>query len=172
MTGDLFWRVSMRKQRIYFEIFYLLLIGATFGAVMVLGILVAPVIFNSEMLLEQALLDHYNEGVIMAEVFRRFTYWGYSMVVVIVLFEMYEYKQLRFDAITLASAATVIGTLLLFSAVYTPKILQMQSEGIAATLSEDFANIHAASEIDFKILALALIVLFVRRVMLLRMIKG
>ncbi len=162
----------MRRQRIYIEIFYLFLIGATFGGVMLLGVLVAPVIFNSDMLLEQALLDNYNEGVIMAEVFRRFTYWGYTMTVVIALYEMYEYKQLRFDAVTLASAGTVIGTLLLFSAVYTPRILQMQSEGVAATLSEDFENIHTASEIDFKILALALAVLFVRRVMLMRMIRG
>ena len=56
----------------------------------------------------------------------------------------------------------------MFSAVYAPKILAMQALGREATQSDTFANIHIASEIDFKILALSLIVLFVRRLMLLR----
>jgi len=39
-------------------------------------------------------------------------------------------------------------------------------------MSDAFEGLHTASEIDFKILAVALIVLFVRRVTLLRTIRS
>jgi hypothetical protein len=159
------------KARLYLETAYLLLIAATFGAVMVLGIFVASTIFNSELLFALAPLDHYGEGVLMAEIFRKFAYWCYAAAFAIVLFELYEYKMFRRDGIAMGAAFTSVVTLLLFSAVYTPKILQMQEEGAEATQSEAFANIHLASEMDFKILAMALVVLFFRRVMLLRTVK-
>lgn len=150
------WRVSL----------YLLLIAMTLGGVMVLGILVAPVIFQSDKFLADILLDHYNNGLLMTEIFRRFTYWGYLVVLAVVLFEVTEFKQMRRDRIAGISAMTVVGTLLLFNAVYTPKIIQMQSEGPAATQTDAFASLHTGSEIDFKILAVALAVLFVRRMQL------
>ena len=159
------------NRRLGVELAYLLLLGATFGAVMVLGIFTAAVIFNSENYLQTALLDHYNEGVLMAEIFRRFTYWGYLTLGAVVAFELYEYKQFWRDRIAMISAFFVSATLLLFNAVYTPRILEMQLEGPEATMSEAFDNIHVASEIDFKILAVALAVLFCRRIMLLRTIK-
>ena len=79
------------------------------------------------------------------------------------------YKTGQRDAIAFASAVTVIFSSLMFSAVYSPKILAMQVLGAEATQSDTFHNIHIASEIDFKILAVALLVLFVRRLMLLRL---
>ena len=159
------------KLRLYTETAYLLLIAATFGAVMVLGIFVAATIFNSQLLFALAPLDHYAEGVIMAEIFRKFAYWCNFAALMVVLFELYEYKMFRRDGIAMGSAFTTVVTLLLFSTVYTPMILQMQSEGPEATQSEAFANLHMGSEIDFKILAFALVVLFARRVMLLRTVK-
>lgn len=161
----------MKKLRMYTDITYLLLIAATFGAVMVLGVFVAPVIFHSEMLLPIALLDNYNEGMLMAEVFRRFSYWCYLLVLAVVLFELNEYKHFRRDRISGIAALFTVATSLLFSAVYTPKILEMQDAGAEATMSDTFANIHTASEIDFKILAASLLILFFRRVMLLRTIQ-
>jgi len=56
----------------------------------------------------------------------------------------------------------------MFSSVYVPKILSMQALGREATQSDTFENVHIASEIDFKILAVALLVLFIRRLMILR----
>ncbi len=159
------------KTRLYIELTYLLLLGATFGAVMVLGIFVAPVIFNSDTLLSVALLDNYNEGVLMAEIFHRFTYWVYLMTIAVVLFEVYEYKQARRNKVAMTSAFIAVSTMLLFSAVYTPKILALQEEGVEATMSDAFASLHTASELDFKILAVALAVLFFQRIVLLRTIK-
>lgn len=156
------------KRNIYADFSYLLVIAASFGGVLVLGALVAPVIFHTDKILFEMLLDNYNAGKIMAEIFHRFSYWLYFVATYVILYEAYLYKMGQRDAITFASSATVIFSSLMFSGVYAPKILAMQSMGAEATQSDTFKNIHIASEIDFKILAVALLVLFIRRLMLLR----
>lgn len=147
-------------------IFYLLGVAATLGAVLVLGILTAPVIFNSASILPDNLLDRYHEGMLMGEIFRRFGYWAYMMAVVVLAFEINEYRHMRRDKWAIMSAMLTIGTLMMFAAVYVPKILAMQAQGPDATMSEAFESLHRASELDFKLLAAALILLFVRRMQL------
>ncbi|MDF1879213.1 DUF4149 domain-containing protein [Sulfurimonas sp. SAG-AH-194-C20] len=156
------------KKNIYLDFTYLIVLAASFGGVIVLGALVAPVVFHTDKIVSEVLIDNYNAGIIMGEIFHRFSYWVYFLAAYVGLYEAISYKTGFRDAITFATAAMVIGTSLMFSAVYSPKILQMQSMGVEATQSDTFSNIHIASEIDFKILALSLIVLFVRRLMLLR----
>jgi len=156
------------KRNIYLDFSYLLFIAASFGAVMVLGAIVAPVIFHSDRYLVGMLIDHYNMGMLMGEIFRRFAYWAYFLAAFIAFYEAYMYKRGQRDAILFGAAVTAIFSALMFAAVYVPKILLMQAIGKEATQSDTFANIHIASEIDFKLLAVALVVLFVRRLMLLR----
>lgn len=144
------------------------MLAATFGGVIVLGALVAPVVFNTDKILVGMLMDNYNAGIIMGEIFHRFTYWLYAVVVAVSLYEAALYKSGTRDAIAFASSVVVLFASLMFSSVYAPHILAMQALGIEATQSDTFENIHKASEIDFKILAIALLVLFVRRLMLLR----
>lgn len=158
----------MHRVRMYIDITYLLLIGATLGAVMILGVVVAPVVFHTETLLSVPLLDNYSEGVVMSEVFRRFGYWCYVVTFYMAVFELYEYKMMRRDKIAALSAIVAAGSMLLFATVYTPKILQMQAQGAEATMSEAFQALHSGSEVAFKVLAAALLLLFYRRVMLLR----
>ncbi|MEA3331337.1 MAG: DUF4149 domain-containing protein [Campylobacterota bacterium] len=155
-------------RNIYLDFSYLVILAATFGAVIVLGAIVAPVIFNTDRILVGMLMDSYNAGIIMGEIFHRFTYWIYFVAFVVVFCEFIIYKMGQRDAIAFAAALTVVFSSLMFSAVYSPKILAMQALGAEATKSDTFDNIHIASEIDFKILAVALLVLFIRRLMLLR----
>jgi len=161
----------MLSKRIYIDFSYLIMLAATFGAVIVLGAVVAPVIFKSEIILVELGLNNYQAGIIMGEIFHRFSYWVYIVAAWITLYEAIMYKMGQRDAVAFASAVTVIFSSLMFSAVYSPKILAMQAIGEEATQSDTFKNVHLASEIDFKILAVALIVLFVRRLMLLRLAK-
>lgn len=156
------------SKKIYWDFSYLIILAASFGAVIVLGAIVAPVIFHTDKILVDMIIDNYNAGIIMGEIFFRFSYWIYVLAFLTTLYEVIEYKQGHRDAIAFGSAVTVVFTSLMFSAVYAPQILAMQALGVEATQSDTFANIHTASEIDFKILALGLIVLFVRRLMLLR----
>jgi len=152
----------------YADFSYLLVLGASLGAVLVLGALSAPVIFNTDKLLAGVLLDNYNAGMIMAEIFRRFTYWLYFLTVFVVAYEVVQYKMGQRDAIMMASASMVIFSSLMFNVVYVPKILSMQALGAEATRSDTFSNIHLASEIDSKLLAISLVVLFIRRLMLMK----
>ncbi|MFZ5375547.1 MAG: DUF4149 domain-containing protein, partial [Campylobacterota bacterium] len=69
---------------------------------------------------------------------------------------------MQIDKIAMLSALGSVATLLLFSAVYTPKILAYQALGESG-IDEGFEALHKASEIDFKILLITLTVLFVRR---------
>lgn len=152
------------------DVLYLLLIAMTAGAVLVLGVFVAAVVFHSEVYLTLPLLSRYEEGKIMGEIFRRFTYWAYFMSAVIAVYEVSRYKVMQIDKISILSALGSIGTLLLFSAVYTPKILEYQTKGEAA-IDASFEALHKASEIDFKILLLTLLILFTRRAYLMAVKK-
>lgn len=159
------------SKRIYIDFSYLILLAATFGAVLVLGAFVAPVVFHTDRILVGMLMDNYNAGIVMGEIFHRFSYWVYGVAIFVIIFEATQYKMGQRDAIAFGSAATVVFSSLMFSAVYSPKILAMQALGTEATQSDTFHNIHIASEIDFKILAVSLLVLFIRRLMLLRISK-
>ena len=156
------------KRNIYIDFTYFILLAASFGAVLVLGAFVAPVIFHTDEILVGLLLDHYNAGIIMGEIFHRFSYWISLLALYVILYEGYAYKMGSRDAISFAAAVTVVFSSLMFSVIYAPKILEMQAMGREATQSDTFANIHIASEIDFKLLAVSLLVLFVRRLMLLK----
>ncbi|OHE01558.1 MAG: hypothetical protein A2513_07905 [Sulfurimonas sp. RIFOXYD12_FULL_33_39] len=156
------------KKNIYVDFSYLLMLAATFGATIVLGAFVAPLIFHTDKILHSAILDNYNAGVIMAEIFRRFSYWVYFSAFFVLFYELMMYKKGQRDAILFGSSVTFIFSAFMFSAVYVPKIISMHILGSEAVLSDTFKNIHVASELDFKIMALALLVLFIRRLMLLR----
>ncbi len=155
------------KRNIYIDFTYLIILAATFGGVMVLGVLVAPVIFYTDGIIVDVVLDRYNSGIIMAEIFSRFATWLYVVVFIVLSYEAIMYKMGQKDRYLFVGAFLVVFSSLMFSGVYVPKILAMQDMGREATQSDTFATIHAASEIDFKILAVGLLVLFVRRLMLL-----
>ena len=157
----------MRK-RIYIDFSYLIILAATFGAVIVLGVVVAPVVFHTDSIVNAVLLDNYDAGIIMGEVFHRFSYWIYFLAFSVVAYEAVMYKMGQRDNIIFVSSVIVVFSSLMFSAVYSPKIMSMQVLGIEATQSNTFKNIHIASELDFKLLAVALLILFIRRLMLLR----
>jgi hypothetical protein len=58
------------KKNIYIDFSYLITLAATLGAVIVLGAFVAPVVFHTENILHSVILDNYNAGIIMGEIFR------------------------------------------------------------------------------------------------------
>ena len=156
------------KKNIYLDFAYFIILASTFGAVLVLGAVVAPVVFHTDVITVNLLIDHYNAGIIMGEIFHRFSYWIYFVALFVIVYEAMAYKSGQRDAISFGSAVIVVFSSLLFSAIYVPKILSMQDLGAEATQSDTFDNLHIASEIDFKILALALIILFIRRLLILR----
>lgn len=152
----------MNNKKALVDTLYLLLIAMSAGAVLVLGAIVAAVVFHSELFLSIPLLSRYEEGKIMGEIFRRFSYWGYFMASIIAIYEVSRFKMMQIDKISILSAMGAISTFLLFSAVYVPKILEYQTRGESA-IDISFESLHKASEIDFKLLLVTLVILFARR---------
>jgi len=53
------------KRNIYIDISYFVILAATLGAVLVLGAIVAPIVFHTDEILVDMLLENYNAGIIM-----------------------------------------------------------------------------------------------------------
>jgi len=141
---------------------YLILLASTLGAGLYAGIVVAPVTFHTEFWLGSEVLSHFQEGLIMTENFVRLSILVDIVVVAIALYEGYKYKMFERDGITMLSAMMTLFSGILFAHYYMPDILTMQLAGEAMTQSDTFARVHTASEIDFKIFSLSLLVLIVR----------
>ena len=154
--------MTKRKVKHIVDAIYLILLGVSIGGILTLGIIMTSTIFHSELYIGP-ILSHYQEGQIMAQGFDKFSYFLGFMAMVIFTYEAYSYKILQRDNIVMISTFVALSSIGLFIGVYTPKILEMQKLGEEATESISFQNLHLASELDFKILVLALIIMMFRR---------
>lgn len=141
---------------------YLVLLSIVLGAGLFAGAVVAPVIFNSSNWLEVDTMTHFQEGLLMTENFVRLSYLVDIAIIAIFLYEGYKYKMFERDAITTLSAIMTMASGLFFAHYYIPQILHMQTLGESMTRSEQFVSMHQASEIDFKVFALFLLILIIR----------
>ncbi len=147
----------------WIDIVYMMLLGIALGLVLTLGIVVAPVIFHADDYLGAKILDHYQMGLLMTAVFLKSKYFLNGMAIIIILREAYDYKLFKRDKIVLPAAATAVLMIFLFTLYYTKRIVSMQAIGASIVQSETFQNIHKASELDFGLLALSLLLLLGRR---------
>jgi len=141
---------------------YLILLAGTLGAGLYAGIVVAPVTFHTDLWLGSEVLSHFQEGLIMTENFIRLSYLVDFTLIAIFLYESYKYKMFERDSMTTLAALIAIASGLFFGHYYLPDILTMQLAGEVMTQSDTFASMHRASEIDFKIFSVALLVLIIR----------
>ncbi|NOR56275.1 MAG: DUF4149 domain-containing protein [Sulfurovum sp.] len=141
---------------------YLIFLSAVLGAGLFAGIVVAPVTFHTDTWLGADILTRYQEGQIMTENFLRLSYLVTVALLVVVLYEGYKFKKFERDPVTQVATFFVLATGLLFTQYYIPDIIAMQNLGEAATQTTAFLNTHKGSEINFKILSVALLVLLVQ----------
>jgi len=151
----------MKKSFRYTTMAYLILLGTVLGMIIYAGAVVAPVTFGANQILGVKLLDHYQAGIIMTQNFVRLSYIITVMMVAVALYESYRFKMGEHGKLEQATALTVLATSALFDYYYLPLIIKYQSMGAEATQTKLFANAHIASEIDFKLLAVAILVLIV-----------
>ena len=146
--------------RRYIVIGYLIFISVAIGLILTLGALVAPVVFHSDELIEQA-ISHYSQGLIMQEIFSRSQYILLALGVAIFAYELYDYRHGKRDGIVLASAFAAVFTIAMFSFYYIPEMIVLQQA--QQTDGEAFKSLHLGSELDFKIMLFTLTVLLFRR---------
>ncbi len=144
------------------SIIYFILLGVTLGSVLFAGAIVAPTIFHTDQLIDGDLLNRFQEGLIMSSIFVKLSYMVNFTMLAVIFYEGYRFKSFERDSIALLSAVTVVLSGMLYSFYYMPQILQMQSEGEKVTQSKIFENTHFASELDFKLFSLALLVLLIK----------
>ena len=136
-------------------------LGTVLGAGLLAGIVVAPTIFHSEVLLGSELLSQFQEGLLMTQVFERLSYVVNFLVVLVILYEVIKYKAFESDRWSLMTTFLVAGTGLMFTSYYMPDILEMQQAGELMTQSDAFINTHKGSEINFKIFSLSTLALLI-----------
>lgn len=140
---------------------YIITLGVVLGAGLYAGIVVAPTLFNSEVLLGSELLSNYQEGILMTQNFLKLAYMVNFMIFFVLVYEMIKWKSFESDKFTLIATFLVVATGLLFTSYYVPDIVEMQLAGEAMTQSEAFQNTHVGSEIDFKIFTFATLALLI-----------
>jgi len=64
---------------------YLILLGATLGAALCAGAFSAPVIFHADDLLGGGVLSHYQEGLVMTQIFLKLG-WLVNLACAVILF--------------------------------------------------------------------------------------
>ena len=151
----------LKKYFRFFTMSYIIILGTVLGAGLLAGIVVAPTIFHSEILLGSELLSHFQEGLLMTHVFEKLSYAVNFLVVVVILYEVIKYKAFESDRWSLMTTFLVAGTGLMFTSYYMPDILEMQAVGEAMTQSDAFINTHKGSEINFKIFAFSTLALLI-----------
>lgn len=145
------------------NIFYNLILGIALGSSFALAAFVTPVIFNSDLFLGKQILTRFQEGLIMTEVFKKYSILLNITVVVILLIEGIQiavYK--KRDYLQLGIAFVVLVSSLLFTGYFTPAIIHAQASGPGIIKSEAFQALHQASVIDFSFILVSLFVLMIK----------
>jgi len=140
---------------------YIVLLGATFGASIYAGAVVAPTIFHSESFFGGEIISNFQEGLLMTSNFDKLGSFVTIMVFFALVYEATKWKSFESDRWTLLSLFLFVASGLLFSGFYIPDIIEMQLQGEVVTQSEKFKNVHLASEIDFKLFALSTLSLLI-----------
>ena len=145
---------------------YMLFLGVMIGIEIAVGALMAPVIFFPASFIGEGVLSHYQSGILMTQVFLRFNMILLFMTFFGTAYEMYLFKSFKRDKWAIALSLVVLYCALMFVFYYTPFIVEAQEAGVLATQTEAFAKMHQGSEIDIKVLMMAQLALFMRRMWL------
>ena len=141
---------------------YMILLGTTLGASLCAGVFAAPVIFHADELLGGGVLSHYQEGVIMTQIFLKLGWLVNLTCAAILVAEGYHFLRFYRDQITFYSAFVTVWTGFMFTLYYMPQIVEFQRQGESILSNEVFQNTHMMSEWDFKIFVVALTILLGR----------
>ena len=142
---------------------YSFLLASIIGCELMIGVIVAPIIFKGNFLFET--LPDFNtlhSGILMGQIFDKFNYALFMVAVIsflIELFLLFDKKMsfnLRISRFCLSFIALFCSCLFVF--YFTDLILEAKS--LQDIQSVEFKNIHDASEYVFKIILISQMVLF------------
>lgn len=142
----------------------LFLLAAMIGIELILGIVVAPVIFYPQNFIGDGILSHYQSGILMTQIFIKMGYLLLIVSIINILFEIFSYFRekfnfkIKFSKLILSLIILILSLVFVF--YFTEQIVSMQKLGEQATTSAKFTGIHSASEITLKIILVSQIFLY------------
>lgn len=137
---------------------HLFLLAAMIGIELVLGIIVAPVIFYPQNLIGENVLSLFQSGLMMTEIFVKFGYLLLFVSVFSFVYMFYAYFtceakfQLKFSTLMLSILILILALLFVF--YFSAYIVETQALGENATQSMEFQKMHGASEIVMKLMVI------------------
>ncbi|WP_233709961.1 MULTISPECIES: DUF4149 domain-containing protein [unclassified Helicobacter] len=154
--------------KLFLQTAYLWILGISMGSIIACGMFVAPVIFNAYSFLPDLGITQYDSGILMTQVFLKLNTLLNFTAIIILVYELLAFnlsKRTSFFPLGINIINVIL--IFLFSFYFTPKIIEAQKQGAAATATPEFATIHIQSEYTFKILLVMLTIGFFARVFLL-----
>ncbi|EAI9960247.1 DUF4149 domain-containing protein [Campylobacter coli] len=142
----------------------LFLLAAMIGIELILGIVVAPVIFYPANFIGEGVLSHFQSGLMMTQIFIKMGYLLIFVSIINLLFEIYSFIkedmkfQIKFSKLILSILILILS--LVFVLYFTNTIVELQNLGEQATKSQEFLSIHNASEVVIKIILLMQVFLY------------
>jgi hypothetical protein len=149
-----------------FFIGYLLLLGLCIGAEIAVGALSAPVIFYPDNLLGAGVLNHFQSGILMTQIFLKFNVLLMLCTLLVIGYEVYLYRIKKYDFISAVILFILLLGVLAFVLYFTPYIVEAQKLGAESTATTEFRSMHGWSEIVMKVILLSQVSLFFRRIWL------
>ncbi|EAK5116347.1 DUF4149 domain-containing protein [Campylobacter upsaliensis] len=143
---------------------HLFLLAAMIGVELILGVVVAPVVFYPQGLIGENVLSHFQSGLMMSDIFVKM---GYVLLVVALFNALYElinfFKkkekfQLRFSKFALSIIVLILALFFVF--YFTAYILEAQKMGESVIKTAEFQSMHEASEVVIKIIVCMQIFLY------------
>ena len=143
---------------------HLFLLAAMIGVELILGVVVAPVVFYPQSLIGENVLSHFQSGLMMSDIFVKM---GYVLLVVALFNALYElinfFKkeekfQLRFSKFALSIIVLILALFFVF--YFTAYILEAQKMGESVIKTAEFQSMHEASEVVIKIIVCMQIFLY------------
>ncbi|WQX72782.1 DUF4149 domain-containing protein [Helicobacter pylori] len=141
---------------------YLLLLGILGGS-LILGMMVAPIIFKAPSILPEFNLTLFESGKLMSQIIVRFNFLLGAIGFVVLLYEIISFIYNKRSFVYLILGVAIGALCLLFVFYYTPYILNAQKAGEVALQSAEFARSYAQSEWLFKELLVLVCALFFLR---------
>lgn len=141
---------------------YLLLLGILGGS-LILGMMVAPIVFKAPSILPEFNLTLFESGKLMSQIIVRFNFLLGAIGFVVLLYEIISFIYDKRSLVYLILGVAIGALCLLFVFYYTPYILNAQKVGEVALQSAEFARSHAQSEWLFKELLVLVCALFFLR---------
>ena len=156
---------------------YLFLLSVLIGFELFAGIAVAPAIFHPENSVGTGVLSQFQSGQIMSGIFIKMNKFLLIVSILSFLFEMINFANNKTQKFNIKFSTIMIATInlllaLAFILYFTDYILNAQSIGVNAIQTDEFRQIHSASELCIKILLVLQVILFFIKFQTIKMAKS